>query len=388
MLTRGGRRAAVPLLALALLAAAPAAHGAPAASVVGVNPVPSVQTDGRVYAIAISGDVAYLGGSFTHVRPAGTSPGGPGEVARSHAAAVNLDSGAILPWDPDADAPVRAIAVGTGAVFLGGTFLHVGTAAHTRLAAVDPTTGAVQTGWSASTNSAVYALVEKGPHLYVGGQFTKVDGASHHRVAALSAVDGTPKPSFAASANGTVKALAFNVGGTRLLVGGAFQTADGVTHRSLVSLSPATGKVFGTTPNLAYPALAVAADARAVYVGGGGTGGNVVAYNPASGARLWHTGTDGNVQALAAAGGEVYVGGHFENSCGPGAGAEVCKTPRARSKLLAVSDRTGALEPWNPRPNSVHGVFALAASGGLLAAGGDFTKIDQDAQQAFAIFPS
>jgi hypothetical protein len=36
----------------------------------------------------------------------------------------------------------------------------------------------------------------------------------------------------------------------------------------------------------------------------------------------------------------------------------------------------------------VHGVFALAASGGLLAAGGDFTKIDQDAQQAFAIFPS
>ena len=331
--------------------------------------------------------MAYLGGSFTKVRPAGTTPGGSGEIVRSHAAAVDLDTGAILAWDPDTDAPVRAIAVRAGAVYLGGTFRHVGTTARQRLAAVDPTSGAAEPGWTASTNAAVYALTTAGGTVYAGGEFTTVDGVNHHRIAALSAADGTLLPSFAASANGTVKALALTPAGNRLLAGGSFLTADGVDHASVVSLSPTTGKVFGTTPNLAFPALAIAADSHAVYVGGGGNGGNVVAYDPGSGARLWHIGTDGNVQALAASGSEVYVGGHFENSCGLVPGAEACARPTARSKLLAVSDQTGKLQAWNPRPNSVHGVFALAASSGPLAAGGDFTKIDQDSQQAFAIFP-
>jgi outer membrane protein assembly factor BamB len=377
----------VPLLCTAVLAALTTAGGALAAGVVGDDPVPSVQTNGRVYAIAISGDVAYLGGSFTEVRPAGTSPGGPGEMTRSHVAAVDLDTGAILPWDPDTDAPVRAIAVGSSAVYLGGTFLQVGTTASHRLAAVDPATGAVEPGWQASANAAVYALTTAGSRLYAGGDFTKADGAKHHRIAAFSTADGTSLPSFAASVNGTVKALGLTPAHNRLVVGGSFLTADDANHRSLVSLSPTTGKVFGSTPNLAFPALAVAADSHAVYVGGGGNGGNVIAYDPATGVRLWHIGTDGNVQALAAAGGEVYVGGHFENSCGLVPGAEVCAKPAARSKLLAVNDQTGKLQSWNPRPNSVHGVFALAASSGQLAAGGDFTKIDQDAQQAFAIFP-
>jgi outer membrane protein assembly factor BamB len=377
----------VTLVFAALLAAVTTASGAVAGTLVGDDPVPSLQTNGRVYAIAISGDVAYLGGSFTEVRPAGSSPGGPGSMIRSHAAAVDLDTGAILPWDPDTDAPVRAIAVGTGEVYLGGTFLQVGSTARHRLAAVDPDTGAVEPAWMASTNAAVYALATAGGDVYAGGDFTKADGAKHHRIAAFSTADGTLAPSFAASANGTVKALTLTPSGNRLLAAGSFLTADAANHRSLVSLSPATGKVFGSTPNLAFPALAVAADRAAVYAGGGGNGGNVVAYNPATGARLWHLGTDGNVQALAASDGEVYVGGHFENSCGLVAGAEVCARPTARSKLLAVSNQTGKLQAWNPRPNSVHGVFALAASSGPLAAGGDFTKIDQDAQQAFAIFP-
>jgi hypothetical protein len=97
IITRGGRRAAGALLAVAILAAGPAADGAPAATVVGADPLPSLQTNGRVYAIAISGNVAYLGGSFTKVRPAGTSPGGSGEIVRSHEAAVDLETGAILP---------------------------------------------------------------------------------------------------------------------------------------------------------------------------------------------------------------------------------------------------------------------------------------------------
>ena len=55
-------------------------------------------------------------------------------------------------------------------------------------------------------------------------------------------------------------------------------------------------------------------------------------------------------------------------------------------KLLAVDATTGKLESWDPHPNSVHGVFALASGGTVVAAGGDFTKVDGVRQQGFAAF--
>ena len=52
----------------------------------------SWQTNGRVETVVVSGSTAYLGGDFTSVRPSG-DPAGTGEVARNHAAAINLETG-------------------------------------------------------------------------------------------------------------------------------------------------------------------------------------------------------------------------------------------------------------------------------------------------------
>jgi hypothetical protein len=84
--------------------------------------------------------------------------------------------------------------------------------------------------------------------------------------------------------------------------------------------------------------------------------------------------------------GEVYVGGHYSNYCGPQSGQHTCTTSIKRLKLLAVDESSGALTPWNPHANSTLGVFALAGLGTELAAGGDFTKIGGVNQQGFAEF--
>ena len=82
--------------------------------------------------------------------------------------------------------------------------------------------------------------------------------------------------------------------------------------------------------------ISVAATTTAVYVAGGGDGGNFVAFDPATAAVDWRGGTNGNAQAITVMNGVVYVGGHFTNYCGPQVGQEVCTTPTERDKLLAV----------------------------------------------------
>src|SRR2546423_7906974 len=135
------------------------------------HPVPTWQTNGRVNAIAVSGNVAYLGGQFTSMRPPGAAAGS-GEGARNHAAAVNLTTGALLPWNPNVNNTVRAIRVVGSTVYLGGAFTQVGGANHSRLAAVQATgAGAVIPAFHASASGEVFALAASGSSLFVGGGF-------------------------------------------------------------------------------------------------------------------------------------------------------------------------------------------------------------------------
>src|SRR5262245_27402739 len=85
-----GAGAAAVVLALTGLAGASPYNWAPDSS---------WQTNGRVRTIVYSNGVAYLGGEFTEVSP----PGGGTPVARNHLAAFDEATGALLPWNPNAD---------------------------------------------------------------------------------------------------------------------------------------------------------------------------------------------------------------------------------------------------------------------------------------------
>ena len=91
---RGSVVCAVILAALVFVAGAQGV-------VAGSKPVlASWQTNGRVETIVISGSTAYLGGEFTSVRPSGNALG-TGEVARNHAAAINVETGRSAALGPE-----------------------------------------------------------------------------------------------------------------------------------------------------------------------------------------------------------------------------------------------------------------------------------------------
>jgi len=88
----------------------------------------------RVAAIEITGNTVYLGGSFGKVD----------KVTRNRVAAVTLDTGALLRWNPDANDDVHAIELSTDGsrIFVGGGFTRIGGRDEHALAMLNPTSGA------------------------------------------------------------------------------------------------------------------------------------------------------------------------------------------------------------------------------------------------------
>jgi hypothetical protein len=348
------------------------------------HPVATWQTNGRVNAIAVSGTTVYLGGQFTSMRPPG-APLGTGEVPRNHVAAVSLTTGALLPWDPNANGTVRALKVVSGFVYMGGAFTQVGGATHTRLAKVSATgTGAVVSTWTASASAEVFALASAGSNMYIGGGFGTVDGSARANIAAITDATGSLLP-WNPGTDGQVRALRFTATG-RLNVGGTFAHLAGAAANNLGAVDSTTGNALPFQAHISYPVISLASDAAGLYVAGAGGGGNFAAFSTTNGSSLWEGGTNGNVQAIGVVNGVVYVGGHFQTYCGPQHGQHTCTTPITRDKLLAVDASNGSLLPWNPSANSVLGVFALQGdpTSGDLFVGGDFTSTGQRKQQGYA----
>ena len=378
---RSLRGSAAALAAVLVLGTAGAAEAVP----VQPHPAATWQTNGRVNAIAVSGNTVYIGGQFTAVRPPGAAAGS-GDVTRNHAAALNLKTGALLPWNPNVNNTVRAIRVSGTTVYLGGAFTQVGGAGHSRVAAVNATSGAVLAGFKASASGEVFALAASGSSLFLGGGFGTVDGQSRPNMAAVNTTTGALLP-WSPAVDGQVRAIRL-VGYPRMVVAGSFTHLNGASANNIGALDGDTGNNLPWRDHTTYPVIGLASDANGVYVAGAGGGGNFAAFNPATGAQKWLGGTNGNVQAIGVVGGEVYVGGHMQFYCGPQHGQHTCTNPIARDKLLAVDENTGALTSWDPSANSVLGVFALygVVSTGDVLAGGDFTSIGQRKQQGYADF--
>ena len=384
-------------IALAITLAVLAPSAAQASGGIAELPVQSAQTNGEVDAIAISGNVAYLGGAFTKMRPAG-NPAGSGEVARNHLAAVDLTTGKLLPWNPGANNDVRALTVSPdgSTVYAGGLFTTLGGSKRNRLGSV--TSGGALTTWNPNANNEVRALAIAGTRLYVGGRFTTIAGASRSRLAAFSLATGALDTGWKPSANNWITSLAPSRDGSgQIFAGGYFTTINGVSGQAyLARLDGITGApaAFQTHPTDHVDALAVTG--TQVFAGEGGPGGKAQGYNQGSGQLQWTAQFDGDVQAIAAGGNLVYVGGHFVEYCigGTGAGAPfVCDDPLSRGKLAAVRQSDGAIDDWNPQSNGALGDYAMAVTADGLAVGGQMTTYGLDLpsaqqvhQQGFADF--
>ena len=171
---------------------------------------------------------------------------------------------------------VHALAVqADGKVIVGGDFTSFNNFTYHHLArlnldgSVDPTFSA-DTG--ASVNGSVHAIViQPDGRILIGGVFTNVNGVSMNHIARLN-TDGSLDAGFNAGlgANNTVEVMALDSQG-RILPGGEFTTASGVTRNGMTRLNP-DGTVdptinFGAGANGYVRAIAIQANDE-INVGG------------------------------------------------------------------------------------------------------------------------
>jgi hypothetical protein len=393
----GRKRAAVAAVALAALATASVAN----AAVMQQRPAASYQANGTVRKIIIVGNTAYLGGQFTAMIPSG----GGTAVTRNHLAAVDMTTGGLLPWNPNANGTVYALLASGGNIYVGGSFTSVGGAPHKNLAEVNGTNGALVASFANTTrpNKAVRALaVSPTGNLYVGGAFT-----SPRRFALETDATGALIPAWAPVISNTlgtsaeVRAIALNPSGTRVILGGFFNMLNSgapgdpnATNLGVGGVDATTGASLSWawhTTDLQtfrpFQLLAFAQDGSTLFGAGTGNGGSAMSWNIETGALNYIEGFNGNVVGIGVADGELYMGGHFSGYDGPIPGSNFLTPIATRDKLAAVDEATGqVLSTWNPAVNTNLGIEALATGTNTLAIGGEFTRVAGVAQQHFARF--
>ncbi|HET9556970.1 MAG TPA: hypothetical protein VFS70_07510 [Actinomycetota bacterium] len=371
-----------PVLALLLAAATALALSValqrPAAALVSADPDDGTcETNGRVNAVAYIGDTLYLGGSFTQV---------DGQ-ARNRLAACVASTGALLPWNPDANGVVRALTVtpaGTR-VFVGGDFTRIGGLVRARVASINPTNGRAF-AFDPYVNSSVKALTtsSNGANVYVGGDFTSAEGVGRQHLAAFNAVSGAlatafrPNVSNGAGNFGTVLSMDLSPDGRTLYFCGDFSHVNGSSRRNAAAVSSGVATLRAWSPSSTASSageLTLSASGNTVFVAGRSTGGYVQAYGPINGGTPgWNVNTNGDVEALAVAGTTLYVGGHYTSIAGAGRGH------------LAAMRTSGTLLAWDPGANGVFGAFGVAITSSHVAFGGEFTQAGGEAHQGVVQF--
>ena len=250
--------------------------------------------NGLVAALAGDGARLYLGGEFTSVNRA----------TRSHLAALRCSDHKLGSWAPAANAGVYALRCANGIVYAGGNFSSIDGLARGGAAALDPSTG-IPRAWDPHmgifNGYGVRALLAVDDKVYLGGGFLQMGGASRVGLAAVDTATGAVTawdPQVRTVTPGLPPPIvtSLEMVGADLLVGGGFEQVGGSSRADLARLDTATA-----IPVL--PAPEAPAEAR----------------------------------ALAASGGNVYVGGRFSTFA-----------PSRRRDLLAVRVSTGELLPWSP----------------------------------------
>jgi hypothetical protein len=397
----GRKRAVVAAVGLAVLATAGVAN----AAVMQPRPAASYQANGTVRSIIIVGNTAYLGGQFTAMIPSG----GGTAVTRNHLAAVDMTTGGLLPWNPNANGTVYTLLASGGNVYVGGSFTTVGGATHKNVAEVNGSSGALVSsfGNTLRPNKAVRALaMSPTGNLYVGGAFT-----SPRRYALEATASGTLIPAWAPVITNTlgtspeVRAIAVNPSGTRVILGGFFNKLNNgapgdpnTTNLGVGAVDATTGASVAWAWHTAdlqtfrpFQILGFVQDGETIFGAGTGNGGEAISWNIETGTMNYIEGFNGNVVGIGVTDGVLYMGGHFSEYCGPIPGSNfVCAGlpgSAARDKLAAVDEATGqTLESWHPAANTTLGIEAMAAGGNRLAIGGEFTKVGGVSQQHFARF--
>jgi chitodextrinase len=408
------RKTAAAVMSIALMSAGLAVVTATPASATPDGPLSAVrssmwQTNGDTDTLAAGGGVLYAGGRFTRVRPPGAAAGTQ-ETARTYLAAFSTSTGALVTgFNVTLNGRVRAVRLSPDGtrLYIGGDFTTVNGVARTRFAAVNPTTGALITGFTANANGVVTTIAAGSNAVYVGGDFTTINGATAMRVASVNPTTGARNAGFTGSLDARPRASAISPDGTSYVIGGTFQVVNGAVQPAVASLDPGTGATRPWAATGMVPrALAgggcdsevsdiVIAGTRAYVVAEGlepGCFEGEYAANLSDGSVVWDAQCLGASQATAVLGDVVYRGSHMHD-CGRTPGGFT--GPRVSAefvwfRLAAHSISDGTFVHWSPNTNGAGtdhvGPHAMATDGTQLFVAGDFTSVGGQAQQGLTRF--
>ncbi|WP_426571193.1 fibrinogen-like YCDxxxxGGGW domain-containing protein [Aquihabitans sp. McL0605] len=200
-----------------------------------------------VLAMKVTADRTFVGGRFTGVQNGPTAS----PVAQAHLAAFDLDGNWISSFRPTVDGRVwNIVATPDGKLIIAGDFTNVNGVANTAgLAALDPRTGEVITGWKANiarsngSRPLVRALALRGTTLYAAGTFNRVTAGTWSTISVTNAISlstangnpGTWRPRPSAS---TVD-LRVTDNGARVLMAGYFADINGDTNQGYFGITDA-----------------------------------------------------------------------------------------------------------------------------------------------------
>ncbi len=227
------------------------------------NPSPAADDGAEdVLALSLAGTTLYVGGAFDSI----------GGHDRANLAALDAGSGAATGWNPGAQglgAQVHAVLPACGQVYVGGRFNRAGGQERANVAAIDPATSAA-TGWNPDADAPVLALARYGPTIYAGGLFGRIGEAARQKVAGLSAAGGHAtafNPAINAQTVGaSVRALA--VSDSAVYLGGRFANVRDEPRANLASADPSQGTPTAWNPAADATVYALALGDGAVYAGG------------------------------------------------------------------------------------------------------------------------
>jgi hypothetical protein len=408
------------------LTAGPAWAVTPDDVVVSADPVnwtPHV-LDGTVSAIEQVGNTIVVAGDFTQVKQPGGAVLDRHNIFSFDALTGTIDTG----FAPNFDRPIDALVAGPDglSVYVAGRFNTVDGFARKGLIKLELGTGARIAAFHARPNLSVFDMTLAGNQLIIGGNFSKVNGLPRSVLAAVdpttgdvqSSIDLTfsePRSTSSTQGSLSVQHLSAAPDGSRLVVTGNFSRIQGLARHQVavvdLTTTPASLANWATDRYLpACPSLKWPAYLRDVDVSPDGTWFSIVTTGAYGGtSRLcdtttrWELGASGtNLQptwvdqtggdtlmGVAVTRSAVYVGGHQRWMNNPFAADRAGPGAVPRSGIAALDTRNGLPLSWNPgrQPRGI-GASALVPTSAGLWVGSDTNYLAGEYHARLAFLPA
>ncbi len=200
------------------------------------------------YQVAVDSGVVYLVGYFTDVYdPSGSS------VVRNNAAAFLESDGTPTAWAPEPNGTPQGVFATSSGIYLTGDFSRIQGNPSLNIGAVTKSTGALLSGFAspftstASTpNTYGNLLTEIGGKIWVSGYLARPGEVPYFQVAAINPTTGALDSNVKQQMDGQLTSMVSN--GSTVLSGGYFQGMTGSQRTGLAAVSGITGALTSWNP--------------------------------------------------------------------------------------------------------------------------------------------